>query len=234
MNRSCRLFALVALATVTAACSQGVGSHGDIPIAPPTAMPSLAQNSLDPSPSPSETAPVPTTVLSASPTSSPIGTPSPTEPATDPATVLAANGIGPYAIGARLSELQSQALVTNIQPSSNCYDSWQHGEATGRYAGQLSFTFDLGRLTSIDTDAPELVTPSGARVGMPLTELQRIYGSRGTLITGVSGNQAISVRVPDTALGIVFFLDATNTKTWSMSAGEVERLEIAAVVGEGC
>ena len=68
---------------------------------------------------------------------------------------------------------------------------------------------------------------------MPLTELQRIYGERGTLITGVSANQAFSVHVPD-GLGIVFFLDATNTKVWSMSAGEVEWLDSAAVVGEGC
>lgn len=234
MNRSLRLFGLLGLATAIAACSQGVGSLRDVPSAVQTAVPSVIQRSPDPSPSPSEAAPLPTTVASASPTSSPIATPSPTEPATDPATVLAANGIGPYAIGARLSDLRSRALVTNVQPSSNCDDSWQHAEATGSYAGQLSFTFDHGRLTSIDTDATDLVTPSGARVGMPLTELQRIYGSRGRLITGASGNQAISVRVPDTSLGIVFFLDATNTKTWSMSAGEIQRLEIAAVVGEGC
>ncbi len=68
---------------------------------------------------------------------------------------------------------------------------------------------------------------------MPLAELQRIYGARGTVITGVSGNQAFSVHVPD-GMGIVFFLDETNTTTSSMSAGMVERLDIMAVVGEGC
>ena len=107
-------------------------------------------------------------------------------------------------------------------------------QATGRYAGQLTVTFYLGRLIDMHTDSTDLVTPSGARVGMPLTELQSIYGSRGTLIKGTSGNQAFSVRVPDTALGIVFYLDETNTKAVSMGAGGVQRLEIAAVVGEGC
>lgn len=218
MIRSRRLIALVALATAIAACSQGVGSLG-APTASQTAVPSLAQVSPDPTPSP---------------TSSSTATPSPTKPATDPAIVLAADGIGPYVIGARLSDLQSRGLVTNIEPSFHCDGSWQGAGATGRYAGQLTVTFYLGRLIDMHTDSTELVTPSGARVGMPLTELQRIYGSRGTLITGTSGNQAFSVRVPDTALGIVFYLDETNRKAQSMSAGGVERLEIAAVVGEGC
>lgn len=228
MNRSRRLVALVALATAIAACS--VGSLGDVPTAPQTAVPSLAQDSPNPSPSPSETATVPL----ASPTSSSTETPSPTKPATDPATVLAADGIGPYVIGARLSDLQSRSLVMNIERSFACDASWQHAGATGRYAGQLTVTFYLGRLIDMDTNSTELVTPSGARVGMPLTELQSLYGSRGTLITGTSGNQAFSVRVPDTALGIVFYLDETNRKAQSMSAGGVQRLEIAAVVGEGC
>jgi hypothetical protein len=232
MNRSPRLVALVALATAIAACS--AGSLRDVPTAPQTAVPSVAQNSPDLRPSPLETVPPPTTVLSASPTSSSIGTPSPTEPAIDPATVLAADGIGPYVIGAKMSELQSRALVTNIQHSTNCDASWQGAQATGRYAGQLTVTFYLGRLIDMHTHSTDLVTPSGARVGMPLTELQSVYGSRGTLIKGTSGNQAFSVRVPDTALGIVFYLDETNTKVWSMSAGGVQRLEQTAVVGEGC
>lgn len=223
MNRSRRLFALVVLATAIAACSQGEGSRGDVPTASQTAAPSLAQNSPDP-----------TTVPSASPASSPVGTPSPTESTTDAATVLAANGIGPYVVGAQMSELQSQGLVTNIEPSFHCDDSWQNGEATGRYADKLHLTFFLGGLIDIGTDSTDLVTPSGARVGMLLTEIQSIYGGRGTLITGTSGNQAFSVHVPDTDLGIVFYLDETNTKTQSMSAGEVERLDQAAVVGEGC
>ena len=217
MNRTRRLFAIIALATAIAACSQGVSSLGDVPSAPQLAVPSLA-----------------TTVASTSPISDSIETSSPTEPATDPATVLAADGIGPYVIGARLSDLQSQTLITNIEPSFHCDDSWQHAEATGRYAGLLTVTFYLGRLIDLHTNSTQLVTPSGARVGMPLTELQSIYGSRGTLIAGVTGNHGMSVRMPDTDLGIVFFLDETGTTTRSMSGGKVQPLEAAAVALEGC
>ena len=225
MNRSIRLFALVALASAVAACNQAAGSIGDVPTTSPTAAAS---------PTPSEsTAPLAAPVPSASPTPSSVATPSPTEPAVDQATVFAANGIGPYVVGARLAALESQGLVTNVEPSFHCDDEWQNAQATGPYAGQLHLSFYLGRLIDVHTASDELVTPSGARVGLPLTELQRIYGERGTLITGVSANQAFSVHVPD-GLGIVFFLDSTNTKVWSMSAGEVKWLDSAAVVGEGC
>jgi hypothetical protein len=148
--------------------------------------------------------------------------------------VLAADGIGAYVIGVPMSDLYLHALLTNIEPSFHCDDSWQAAQAAGRYAGQLHLTFHFGGLTDIATTSPELVTPSGARVGMPLAELQSIYGSRGRLITGVNGNQAFSVRVPGSDLGIVFYLDETTTKARSMSAGEVQRLEETAVVGEGC
>lgn len=216
MDRTRRLFVFIALATAIAACSQGVSSLGDVPSAPQSAVSSLA-----------------TTVPSTSPISDSIATSSPTEPAADPATVLAADGIGPYVIGARLSDLQSQTLITNVEPSFHCDDSWQHAEATGRYAGLLTVTFHLGRLIDMHTNSTQLVTSSGARVGMSLTELQSIYGSRGTLITGVNGNHGMSVRVPDTDLGIVFFLDETET-TGSMSGGEVQPLEVAAAALEGC
>jgi hypothetical protein len=226
MNRSIRLIAIVTLATSITACSQAAGSVGDAATPIETATLATAVPSASPMPNPVLTPP-------ASPMPSPVATPSPTQPATDPATVLAAHGIGPYVVGARLAVLESKGLVTNVEPSFNCDDEWQSARATSRYAGQLSLSFYLGRLTDVYTDSPELVTPSDASVGMPLTELQRIYGERGTLITGVSANQAFSVHVPD-GLGIVFFLDETNTIAQSMSAGEVERLDIMAVVGEGC
>jgi hypothetical protein len=233
MNSSIRLFSIVAFAITIAACSQAAGSIGDVPTAPPTAVPAVALASPDPTPSLGQTASPTTTVPSHSPIPSPVATPSPTEPAIDPATVLAADGIGPYIVGARLSALESPGLVANVEPSFDCDDEWQNAEASGRDAGHLHISFYLGRLTDVHTASDEYVTPSGARVGMPLAELQRIYGARGTVITGVSGNQAFSVHVPD-GLGIVFFLDETNTKVSSMSAGIVERLDIMAVVGEGC
>jgi hypothetical protein len=229
-----QLFAVAALATAVAACGRGAAGLGVVPSTAETASPSLAQNSLDPNPSRSDSAPLSTTAPSASPTSSPIGTPSPTDQANDPATVLAADGIGPYEVGTPLSRLQSKDLVANLEPSFHCDDEWESARATGPYADQLTVTFHLGRLIGVHTASTKLVTPSGARVGMRLTELQTIYGSRGKLITGASGNQALSVRVPDTDLGIVFYLNEANTRVRSMSAGRVDPLVIAAESGEGC
>jgi hypothetical protein len=220
MTRLLRLLYLLLIAAAVAACSVGT-------LEETTASPSAAT----PPPSPQ---PIPSLSPAASPTPSPVDTPSPAEPTPDPATVVAANGIGPYVVGASLSDLQSRSLVTNVEKSVVCDDSWRYAEATGRYADDLSMTFQMGRLVDVHTGKTELVTPSGARVGMSLTELQRIYGTQGTLITGTNGNQAFSVRVPDTDLGIVFYLDETNTTARAMSAGEVERLEQAAIVGEGC
>ena len=147
--------------------------------------------------------------------------------------MFAADGIGPYVVGARLADLEAQGLVSNVEPSFHCDDEWEHAQATGRYAGHLHLSFYLGRLTDVQTASDEFVTPSGARVGMSLAELRDIYGKRGILIDDNSAFQAFSVHVPDD-LGIVFFLDEANTTVRSMSAGEVERLDIAAVVGEAC
>jgi len=230
MNRPIRVFALVALATALAACSQADGSIGDAPAGSPTAVPSLSYPTPEPTTSPSRSAPPATAV----PSASPVTTPSPTEPVVDSAIVLAAAGFDPYLVGLQMSELKSRGLITSIGSSFHCDESWQHAGATGRFADVVALTFHDGRVSDISTHSIEIVTPSGARVGMALTELQKIYGSRGTVVNGTMGNQAFSVGVPDTALGIVFFLDDTNTRTVSMSAGELQRLEEFVVNGEGC
>jgi hypothetical protein len=185
--------------------------------------------------SPTSAPPAPTTAA-ASPSAS--GSPAPTSsasasPTRDPATVFAADGIGPYVIGASLSDLQTRALVTAIFESPHCADA-KGGEATGRFAGQVTLSFKANRLIAVNTNSTALVTPSGARVGMTLAQLQAVYGSRGTLITGTLGNKAYIVRVMGSGLGIVFYLDATNTRVAAMSGGEATPLEDAARVGEGC
>jgi hypothetical protein len=159
--------------------------------------------------------------------------PSPTPPATDPAIIFAADGIGPYPIGRQLADLTSRGLLTGVTDSPVCVDTKNAG-GSGRYAGLVTMTFIGGKLVALHTNSTAVVTPSGAKVGMALTELQSIYGGRGNLITGSAGNKALSVRVPSSPLAIVFFLDATNTSVASMSGGEAERLETAAKTGEGC
>jgi hypothetical protein len=227
MKSSIRLLTILALTIAIAGCSEAAGSIGDAPTA---ALPAT------PSPSADTSAPPPTASPSSSPAPSPTAAPttSPTQPAMDPATLFAADGIGPYVVGADTSELQSRGLISNVAASFHCDDSWQHAEATDRFAGAVTITFHDGRVTDVSTDSTDFLTPSGARVGMPLTELESIYGNRGVVINGTMGNKAFAVHVPNTPLGIVFFLDETNTTVRAMSAGEVERLEEFVVIGEGC
>jgi hypothetical protein len=229
MNSSIRLISILAFTIAIAGCSQAAGSVGASPTASLAPVPSSA-----PSESAEPLSAIPSASPSPSPTAASVSTPSPTDPPVDPATVFAANGIGPYVVGARLASLEAQDLVSDVEPSFHCDDEWQNAQATGRYAGHLHLSFFLGRLTDVHAGSDEFVTPSGARVGMSLAELRDIYGKRGSLIDDNSAFQAFSVHVPDTALGIVFFLDESNTKVRSMSAGQVERLDVAAVVGEGC
>jgi hypothetical protein len=208
------LLVIAAVMTAVTACAQGVRPSSDDGTGAPNGIQSASPAS----------SPVATEPAEASPTAYPTGV----------STQFTADGIGPYQVGSSLTVLQAQGLIADVQPSLHCDDSWQSAEATGPYAGQVSLTFHQDRLTDLATDSPELVTPSGARVGMTMTELQGIYGDRGTLFTGVNGNQAFSVRVLDTLIGIVFFLDETNTEVVSMSAGGVQRLEGIAASGEGC
>jgi hypothetical protein len=170
---------------------------------------------------------------SATATAGPSLSPSPTPPPTDPAIVFAADGIGKYVIGTPLSNLQGSTLISDLTESPHCTDAFG-AKATGPYAGKLSLTFRGGKLTAIHTDSTSLVTPSGAKVGMALTEVQSIYAARATLINGTLGNKALSVRVPASTLAIVLYLDATNTKVAAMSAGDAQPLEDAARNGEGC
>jgi hypothetical protein len=187
--------------------------------------------------------PTPTPSVTASPSASPAGTPTATagpsgptsspSPTVDRATVFAADGIGPYVIGTSLANLRDRSLVAGVSDSMLC-DNAKGARATGRYASQLTLTFVDDRLVSVHTTASALVTPSGARVGQTIPDLETRYGGRGTLITGALGNKAFVVRVPASGLGIVFYLDPTNTRVHSMSGGEARALEDAARHGEGC
>jgi hypothetical protein len=210
-----RTFAVAALAVTMVAIAAGCKKEsGATPAStPPLASTAAATPSASGSPAPSSSA-----------------SPSPTA---DRGTVFAADGIGPYVIGTTLSDLRTRGLATAVSESPHCADA-KGAEATGRYAGQITLSFKADRLTAVNTNSTALVTPSGARVGMTLTQLLAVYGSRGTLITGTLGNKAYVVRVLGSGLGIVFYLDATNTRVAAMSGGEATPLEDAARVGEGC
>jgi hypothetical protein len=235
MNRRVAL-PFIFLAAALAACSQSGPLRSDTSgadRAASPATPSAALTAADPA-APAATA-TPAGAAIASPRATP--RPSPSAAARDTSMVLAADGVGPYRVGASLADLRSRRLVKNIGESQNCGLPWQIGEAANRYEGRLSLAFESGRLTDVATSSKSLATPSGARVGMTLDDLRRIYGDRGNVIRGYQ-SQAFSVRVAGTTLGILFYFESLDSNprpnVLAIAAGEVERLERAAVVGEGC
>jgi hypothetical protein len=232
MNRL--LFLLVALAIAIVGCTQSADRATDMVAFSTPAFDSAPASGSAAVPAPATSPPA---FRSPAPSARPTGQAS-TSPAPASGLLLAANGSGPYRVGASLSDLRSRGLIRNVADSVNCGEPWKSAEATGRYAGRLVLAFESGRLTDVATASTALVTPSGAKVGMTLQDLQRIYGNRGKVIESYS-SQAFSVRVAGTKLGIVFYFEATDThptdpKVNAISAGEVERLEQAAIVGEGC
>jgi hypothetical protein len=186
-----------------------------------------------PPPSGSPTPATSTTSSVPSPTPSAVPSLSPTPPPTDPAIVFAADGIGPYLVGTQLAELQSRALVAGLVDSQFCADS-KGATAIGRYATSVTLTFTGGRLASVHTQSADYVTPSGAKVGLTLAEVQAIYGARGTLLTSTAGVKAMVVRVPSSTVALVLVMDPTGAKVASMDAGEADKLEAAARTGQGC
>jgi len=168
----------------------------------------------------------------ATPSPTPTRSPFPTSPPTNPAVVFAADGIGGYTIGADLTDLQTRGMVTNIAPVALCVDTKQ-AEATGVYAGKLSLTFRAAQLTAIHTTDPGYVTPSGAKVGLAVADLDSTYGPRAALISGKAG-QAITVRVPATTLALVFALDPTDKVVAGMFAGQAQQAEDTATTGRSC
>lgn len=173
------------------------------------------------------------TSAAASPSPSPSASTSKT-PTVDPAKVFATNGIGPYGIGKSLADLDSKGLVTGLFDSPIC-PGVKIGESTGAYAGKLRLAFGAdGKLWYIDTNATDLQTPSGGKIGMTIAALKALYGSKGTVIPKSGPNiGGLLVKVSGSTLGIVFLEDNAG-KAYSMSAGPVDMIESFAKGGEGC
>lgn len=230
MNRP--MFLLLALAAALAACGGSSERTSDVSAAEPepSATTFAARSAATPR---SVDSPTASLRLAASPRATAKQSPQ----VGDTRLILAAEGIGPYRIGASLADLRKRGLVRNLVDSDDCGPPYQGAEATGRYAGRVVLSFESGRLTDVATGSRDLITPSGARTGMTLGDLRRIYGDRGKLVRGYE-SQAFSVRVAGTKLGIVFYFESLDTHSHptvnAITAGEVERLEQAAIVGEGC
>jgi hypothetical protein len=186
-------------------------------------------------PAPGSAAPTPTvSVSSATPSTTAAPTTATTKPppTIDAAIILAADGIGPYRIGVTLTDLTGRSLVVGVTDSMTC-PGVKIGNATGRYAGKLRLAFQSGQLLTVFSSSTEFRTPSGGKVGMKLTTLQSIYGSRGSVVPGYAGGGYL-VKVAGSDHGVVFVLDPTETSAISIGVGDAKSLEEDVKSGEGC
>lgn len=158
---------------------------------------------------------------------------SPTPPPTDPATVFGADGIGAYLIGAQLTDLVIHSQVTAITDSTTCAGITD-ATPTGSYGNLLALSFSGGSLVSVRTTSASLVTPSGAKVGMPVADVQSLYGGRAEVITTPSGSKALMLPVIASSYALVLYLDASNATVTAMAGGDADRLESALRSGTAC
>jgi hypothetical protein len=107
--------------------------------------------------------------------------------------VLSVRGAGPYRVGARLPALQEAGLIDWVAPQPGC-DVVVAG-VTGDWAGVLVLAFRNGRLVDVGTATAPPHSPAGASVGMDWSQLEDIYGSRGSLIYNDDGDRAYVVRI---------------------------------------
>jgi hypothetical protein len=139
--------------------------------------------------------------------------------------VLSVDGIGPFRLGAgaTLDQLQAASQVTSVGDGGEACPQHYGAQGTGQWAGvRLWFRPDR-TLEFVIVRETAIRTPSGARVGSTLAELQRIYGSRGEVL--MNGNaKAYIVRVASSGRAIFFELDLANAKVIAMFAGGSDRL----------
>ena len=158
------------------------------------------------------------TEVAAEPTLEPTGTPAPTATVPPPSVaasklVLSVDGIGPYKLGVSTgSALTTGGQLTTLDPF---YPEFCTGISTaggtGDWSGRFTLYFKDDLLVAIVTAAPDVTSPSGAKVGVATSQIERIYGSRAVASDGYGGTKIYTVTVDDRKL--VLHTDTSTTIT---------------------
>jgi hypothetical protein len=190
---------LAALALVSACTADG------------PAEPTVDTTLVDPSGPPSTPAP----------TSPPVVSPTPSGP------VFTVDGTGAYQLGATLAALQSAGALAEVAMNAEVCTLNTGARGTGDYSDvRLSFRPD-GMLYLITNRSPDIPTPSGARVGTTLAQLNTMYA--GSTHEELDPS-AFLVSAGAAGRGILFNLDASD-RVFTMSAGDADYLKSSYVNG---
>jgi hypothetical protein len=136
------------------------------------------------------------------------------------------DGAGPYQIGDKLSDLQSQ--LTNVGPDSNCPGN-QTAQGTGTWSDVHLFFHSDGSLFALTNQSTAIPTPSGAYLGTSLTQLKTIYAKTTNELLNHGSTNAFLVI---TASGRAIRFDLTPEQTVVlMTDGDVGLLRASFVNG---
>lgn len=187
------------------------------------AAPPLALSPLPPvPPAPSLTLPPPPPAATPPKPPKP---PTPPRPAPLRRPVITVDGLGPYRVGTTAADLVRAGRLVRVGPGvDSACEVWYR--ATPPYAPALGVVqIHDGVLRSLSVNTRKYATSSGARVGMTLDDLRRIYGA-GRLVrldNPYEGPDGWSVRAGDRA--VVFVFDPNN---WDKIRDIVAGLRVAA------
>ncbi len=164
------------------------------------------------------------------------GTPSAAASTTAPADpwVLSTQGIGPYRLGMRGSELEYEGLLGSATPvnSTDCPELYNVA-ATGTYAGTLLLVLRDNVLIEIGTAGGRPVrSPEGVRVGDALDSVPTTYGARASGRTGANGLPGFVVTEGDRVL--LFTGHPIRSGIGWFAAGYADHTDATFVSGEDC
>ncbi|WP_436525851.1 hypothetical protein [Actinoplanes sp. HUAS TT8] len=135
-------------------------------------------------------------------------------------TTVAANGFGPFEVGATRTQLEGDGLIESVKDlGGGC------ATATGATVfNPPALTFAQGKLTQVRVTSGE-----GFGIGQSLAEVQAAYPG-GSTVTGLGG--ATGYSVPSGAYALLFEIKAD--KVSAMAAGDAATVSKLFTTGQGC
>jgi hypothetical protein len=157
-------------------------------------------------------------------------TPGPSRSADEKAD-LAASGVGPYTVGVKLADLRARRLVVDVRPQAAC-QGLTLARGTDDYQSP-SLVFFNDQLQYLSVDSPLARTTEGARVGMPVGQVQAKYPDAATLNSVAGGGMALLAKDSSGKYALLFRISTAGTVE-SIEAGLAETLEFRFTDREGC
>ena len=136
-----------------------------------------------------------------------------------------ARGLGTYVVGAKLADLRTRGLVRDLESKAAC-----PGVLFAKGTTDEELAFVDGELRSITVRSPQVLTTRGARVGMPVDQVQAKYPDAATLNNATGG---LALLATSNEFALLFRISTAGTVE-SIEAGTADTLEFGFTGDEAC